>query len=128
MFKQVTEPGQQRRKYSSLARQTTRLLTLNRHGVVRRPRRPSLNGQTDPMYVSRSRRRSSVALAEALVLSETATSERRTNRSCREARPHREVEPAIAAEREWTTIFDTVALLAALGAAVLLLAAVPAAL
>lgn len=47
-------------------------------------------------------------------------------RSYSPSHPCIKVEPTTDAEREWTTIFDTLALLAALGAAVLLLSVMPA--
>lgn len=127
-FKQATEPGQQRRKPSAVGRRMNRLLALNRHGVGRNPIRPSVSGKPDPACAPRSRRSTHVALGEPLILSEMATAEGRTIRSYRSPYSHRQVEPAMAVEREWTTILDTIALLAALGAAILLLGAVPAAL
>jgi hypothetical protein len=54
-------------------------------------------------------------------VSETVAVERTTTRDHRAVHPQREVRPVSAEERERTTIFDTVALLAAVSGIVLLL-------
>jgi hypothetical protein len=90
---------------------------------------PSSTRRADRMRVWRPRRywiaagASCRSVARAHMLRELVAAKAPVTRERRVVRPDGEIEPAAAAEREWTTIFDTVALLTALATAVLLIAA-----